>query len=69
MDKNEKTASHKIWAEEVIKNHPEINELNVMDILKTEVGKVFVKVLEHAGVYKRDENGRKAFDKFMNAIL
>lgn len=69
MDKNEKTASHKIWAEEVIKNHPEINELNVMDILKTEAGKVFVKVLEHAGVYKRDENGRKAFDKFMNAIL
>ena len=68
MSKNEKTAPHKIWAEEVVKNHPEINSDNVEEILKQEVGKVFVNVLEHAGVYKRNEEGRKAFDKFMNQI-
>ena len=68
MDNNEKTALHKDWAEEVVKNHPEIDSKNVNDILKEEVGKVFVNVLEHAGVYKRDKQGRKAFDKFMNQI-
>ena len=68
MSKNEKTAAHKEWAEEVVKNHPEINSSNVDEILKEEVGKVFINVLEHAGVYKRDEQGRKAFDKFMNQI-
>ena len=68
MSVSEKTASHKEWAEEVVRNHPEIDRCNVAEILKQEVGKVFVSVLEHAGVYKRDENGRKAFDKFMNQI-
>lgn len=68
MSKNEKTAAHKNWAEEVVRNHPEIDSSNVAEILRQEVGKVFVNVLEHAGVYKRDEKGRKAFDKFINQI-
>lgn len=68
MSEDEKTASHKEWAEEVMKNHPEINSDNVDDILKQEVGAVFVEVLRHAGVYKCDEDGRRAFDKFMSEI-
>ena len=68
MSENEKTAAHKEWAEEVVRNHPEINRTNVDEILKQEVGKVFVNVLEHAGVYKRDDQGRKAFDKFLRTI-
>ena len=68
MTQNEKTVAHKDWAEEVMKNHPGINKSNVDEILKEEVGKVFIKVLEHAGVYKRDENGRKAFDNFMRQM-
>jgi len=68
MSKNEKTSAHKEWAEEVVKNHPEIDKSNVDEILKEEVGKVFVNVLEHAGVYKRDKQGRAAFDKFMETI-
>ncbi len=68
MAENEKTASHKEWAEEVVKNHPEIDSSNVTEILRQEVGKVFVNVLEHAGVYKRDEQGRKAFDKFIKTL-
>ena len=62
------TASHKEWAETVKASHPEMNEGNVMDILREEVGKVFVGVLEHAGVYKRDDRGKAAFDKFMEVI-
>ena len=68
MSENEKTAAHKEWAEEVVRNHPEINRTNVDEILKQEVGKVFVNVLEHAGVYKRDEEGGKAFDKFIKNL-
>lgn len=48
--------------------HPELNSENVMDILKEEVGKVFVGVLEDAGVYKCTEEGRSAFAKFMETL-
>ncbi|MBP3652003.1 MAG: UDP-glucose--hexose-1-phosphate uridylyltransferase [Clostridia bacterium] len=41
---------------------------NVSTILKVEVGKVFAQVLEHAGVYKRDEEGTKYFDRFIEAV-
>ena len=68
MSKNEKTIAHKQWAEEVMRNYPDINKSNIDEILKLETGKVFVKVLEHAGVYKRDEKGRDAFDKFVNSL-
>ena len=68
MSKDEKTAAHKEWAEKIKSEHPELNEGNVMDILRDEVGKVFVTVLEHAGVYKRDEHGMAAFDRFMAQI-
>ena len=39
-----------------------------MDILKAEVGKVFATVLEHAGVFKRDSEGLKAFERFINSV-
>ncbi len=68
MSNDEKTASHEAWALEIKKNHPELNALNVDEILKQEVGKVFVEVLRHAGVYKCDEDGRKAFDRFIEQI-
>ncbi len=41
---------------------------NTADILKEEVGKTFVKVLEDAGVYKRTEAGREAFLRFIRSI-
>ena len=37
-------------------------------ILQQEIGKVFVKVLEDAGVYKCTEEGRKAFDRFIASL-
>ncbi|MBQ2968268.1 MAG: UDP-glucose--hexose-1-phosphate uridylyltransferase [Clostridia bacterium] len=69
LTKDEKTASHADWAKDVVlKKHPELNADNVDAILKEEVGKVFVTVLEHAGVYKRDEKGKADFDKFMATL-
>ena len=41
---------------------------NVMDILLQETGRVFSEVLEDAGVYKCDKNGRAAFQRFVDAV-
>ncbi|MDY6018016.1 MAG: UDP-glucose--hexose-1-phosphate uridylyltransferase [Oscillospiraceae bacterium] len=65
---SEGTAKHADWAEKFIPEYSEINSENVMDILKAEVGKVFATVLEHAGVFKRDSEGMKAFERFINSV-
>ena len=41
---------------------------NVDTILKSEIGKTFVRVLEDAGVYKCTPEGREAFLRFVNSI-
>ncbi len=46
----------------------DITPENINSILEAEVGKVFAKVLEHAGVFKRNEEGQKAFLRFINQI-
>lgn len=60
---------HADWAEEFIpKYEGKINKENVDEILKVEIGKVFVKVLEDAGVFKRDKKGREYFMKFIESV-
>ena len=62
----------KLRAEEIAdtfcKKYDGITEENVMDILKKEVGEVFVHVLEDAGVYKCTEKGREAFLRFVKTL-
>ena len=58
---------HAVWAEE-LKAHYSFTEENVTAILQTEVGKVFAKVLEHAGVFKRDAAGEAAFERFIESV-
>lgn len=67
MSQNPLTEKHAEWAEE-LKTHYTFTKENAMDIVEQETGKVFAKVLEHAGVYRRDETGKKAFLKFLNSI-
>jgi len=64
---DEVLGKHYDWYME-FKDKYDFNESNVDDILKKEVGIVFSKVLEHAGVYKRTEEGQKAFDRFINSL-
>ena len=59
---------HADWAEEFIGRYSDINSDNVDDILKLEIGKVFARVLEDAGVYKRNAEGQAAFDRFIEAL-
>lgn len=41
---------------------------NIHQIMQTEIGNVFVKVLECAGVYKRTPEGMNAFIRFINSL-
>ena len=59
---------HADWVAGFLPKYAEITQENVWDILKEEIGEVFVKVLEDAGVYKCTEEGRKAFDRFINTL-
>lgn len=60
--------SHADWVDDFTRNYDTINEENIMDILKDEIGKVFVKVLEDAGVYKCTEEGMNNFMKFISVL-
>ena len=62
------TASHAEWAREVVARHPELCSDNARAILESEIGDVFLEVLMDAGVYKRDEAGRAAFDRFIASL-
>lgn len=64
---DEELAKHAPWAAELRERHTFTAD-NVEDILRDEVGKVFAKVLEHAGVFKRDEQGREAFLRFAASV-
>ncbi len=65
---NSLTASHATWAYEFLKQYDEVNADNVDKIIKDEVGKVFRAVLEHAGVYKRTDEGKAAFMRFCESV-
>ncbi len=58
---------HADWAEELKKQYTFTAE-NAMEILQKEVGVVFSQVLEHAGVYKCNPEGRAAFLRFINSV-
>lgn len=64
---NEILEKHADWVEEFRPAYGEINAENVEAILQTEVGKVFARVLEDAGVYKCTPEGRAGFDRFLKA--
>ena len=64
---DEKTAPHADWAEEIRKRRT-ITPDNALQVVYEETGLVFAKVLEHAGVYKRTEEGREAFRRFVKQV-
>lgn len=61
---NEKIEKHADWVEAFRPKYDVINSDNVDVIIKEEIGIVFKKVLEDAGVFKRDAEGQAAFDRF-----
>ena len=65
---DEVLAKHADWVEEFLPKYDTVTEGNIMEILHTEIGLVFLKVLEHAGVYKRDVAGQEAFGRFVESL-
>lgn len=65
---NNSLSKHAKWVEEFLPKYTLINQENIMDILKEEIGIVFSKVLEDAGVYKCNEEGRNAFERFVHSL-
>ncbi len=68
MENYEELQKHIDWVHDFMPKYNKIKQDNVMDILKEEIGQVFVKVLEDAGVYKCTEEGRKAFQRFIEIL-
>lgn len=64
---DEELAKHADWAYEFM-SRTKITSDNVDDVIQLEIGKVFAKVLEHAGVYKRNDEGKAAFLKFIDEV-
>ena len=64
---DEALSKHADWVEQLKETYMFTPE-NSLDILLQETGRVFSQVLEDAGVYKCNEEGRKAFLAFVDAV-
>ena len=65
---DEALAKHADWVDAFKGNYECIDESNVDEIIKDEIGHVFMRVLEDAGVFKRDAKGQEAFDRFIASL-
>ena len=64
---DETLQKHADWVAELKQRYTFTKE-NALDILLQETGRVFAAVLEDAGVYKNDAQGRAAFRRFVQAF-
>jgi len=64
----ESLVKHADWVDSFRDKYPAFTEENTEKILRDEIGIVFMKVLEDAGVYKRTEDGRKYFRRFLESL-
>ena len=65
---NDELAKHADWADGFMKRHPKFNADNAEEIIQFEIGQVFAKVLECAGVYKCTAEGREHLKKFLTEV-
>lgn len=68
LTSNPLTVSHASWACDVAARHDGVNRECAEAVLRQEVGQVFARVLETAGVFKWDDAGRAALRRFLRAI-
>ena len=69
LEADELTASHAAWTRDVYaRRAAELTPEGALDVLHEEVGAVFGRVLENAGVFKWDEAGRTAQRRFLDSL-
>ncbi|MDR7076990.1 UDPglucose--hexose-1-phosphate uridylyltransferase [Neobacillus niacini] len=62
-------AYHLAWADVMKVRYQAIaNNANIESLVREELGKKFLKVLEDAGVFKRNEEGRAGFQRFIKRL-
>lgn len=68
--KDEMLEKHADWVDEFLPKYEAGSRTKdeMMQILHKEIGYVFMQVLEDAGVYKRTEEGKAAFERFLDVI-
>ena len=64
---NEIAEYHVAWADE-LKRVNTITQENVTEVVQKAVGAAFARVLEDAGVFKRDVEGQEGFTRFINTL-
>lgn len=65
---DEELSKHADWVEELKQKYGSFRSDTIDRIMEEEVGIVFGKVLEHAGVYKRNPEGQAAFERFIESV-
>ncbi|MFR5875749.1 MAG: UDP-glucose--hexose-1-phosphate uridylyltransferase [Eubacterium sp.] len=63
----ESIAKHKEWADMIMSKY-DITADNCEDIIKKEIGMVFISILEQCGVFSRDDDGKAQFIKFLESV-
>ena len=66
--KDEVLEKHANWVEEFSPKYDKIDASNIDKVIEDEIGLVFMQVLEDAGVYKRTEEGKAAFRRFVESL-
>ena len=59
---------HADWVDKFLPRYEHVTEENIAGILQKEIGLVFCQVLQDAGVFKRDEAGMAAFQRFTDSL-
>ncbi len=65
---SEELSKHADWVDELKEKYGTFTKETIDSVIENEVGLVFSKVLEHAGVYKRDPEGQAAFARFIESV-
>ena len=68
ISSDEQIAKHAEWASDFAPLLKGRSRELVRTVLEEEVGRVFTHVLEDAGVFKRDEEGKAAFMRFIATL-
>lgn len=61
-------AKHAQWAQMLKEKYSCMDSKNIDDILQREIGLVYSAILEQCGVFKRTDEGRAAFNRFIDAV-
>lgn len=68
-ENNNEINKHISWIERMLSETSSLTYDEAKELLKAEVGSIFARVLEDAGVFKRTEKGQAGLEKFLSTVL